>query len=161
MYLRSNPLTMNIFLSLLTDTFSKTFLEIFSQPFYCLIHDPVNRLLADAKFLCNLVLVHTFIKVKLKDLRLALSQLAHGCIQASKFPVCQHLGIVLIQKIHHDCCRPVRAIAFQGHIFSLSSTIISIVLHPAFPFHEQTDAPLSLLKSLSRHYLICTICEVI
>ena len=68
MYLRSNPLTMNIFLSLLTDTFLKTYLKIFSQPFYCLIHDPVNRLLADAKFFCNLVLVHTFIKVKLKDL---------------------------------------------------------------------------------------------
>ena len=58
MYLRSNPLTMNIFLSLLTDTFLKTFLEIFSQPFYRLIHDPVNRLLADTKFFCNLVLVH-------------------------------------------------------------------------------------------------------
>ena len=121
----------------------------------------VNRLLADAKFFCNLVLVHTFIKVKLKDLRLALSQLAHGCIQAAKFPVCQHLGIILIQKIHHDSCRPVGAITFQGHIFSLSSTVIPIVLHPAFPFHEQTNAPLGLLKSLSRHYLICTICKVI
>ena len=84
-----------------------------------------------------------------------------SAVQAAELLICQQVSIVLIQKIHHDCRGPVGTIALQRHTFSIRHPVIQVMFHPAFPFHEQTDAPLGVLKSLGRHYLICTIREVV